>query len=648
MGIRQVFAGIIMARAISHGFVMFMNGIRAMTDEVLEFDQAVTVASAKFQDAPKPGTKQFKRFQDSLRGAAREIGAVTEFTAAQAAKGLEEYAKAGLSASSAMKLLSGTAELATNANTDMAQAANIALGALDSFGLRSENAITTERNLADVNDVLAKVVNSAKIEMDDFNQTMKFSGAVASATGAGFRDMAVLTGLVARANIKGSLAGTTLKSAYLGLTGATPKAEKALNKLGIKTADSEGNMRDMLDVLLDMKGAMKNMGTKEQLKTINAIFGRRAIAGISAVLQMDAKSLRDYRDNINDATGASSKMATTIRESLTNKLKVLKSMLVEVGFKFIDAIGGDAKGAVDQLQKMVFKIKPQAIINALKPFLKLIKSIFRFLTPFGKALFEVGKVIFDIASSIATSLSGLLDSGSNSIGTYLNIDPAVHDTFRSILSLFKDLGRQINMAISLFGTLMGIVAPIGQFFWQAFGNKMFDNFITNLSIITNGMTILLHLAGILAKSVQNDIVKAFDNAVQIWGGLVAAFEHTVNVVAELFAWIDRLVTAIANLDTGKVLSMLSGAGTQGSIGGRTYVPDVNNSYSLASGAGAGGIAGVNLAGNINVTGLPSGAKASGGFKGAPALNVGSGGYNYGPGSRPGGLAPNAGNRDYAR
>jgi hypothetical protein len=91
LGFKSVLGGILGAGLISSGLMRLRMGAAAVTDEFIQFDQAATAAAAKFPDGVKRGTAAFKQ----LKAAARDVGATTKFTAAEAAEGLDFLAMAG-------------------------------------------------------------------------------------------------------------------------------------------------------------------------------------------------------------------------------------------------------------------------------------------------------------------------------------------------------------------------------------------------------------------------------------------------------------------------------------------------------------------------------------------------------------------------
>jgi TP901 family phage tail tape measure protein len=393
LGFGSVVKGILTAGALRRGFTALGAGVAEVRQEFLDFDQQITGAAARFPGRIQRGSAAFKELGTEVR----KVASVSEFTAAQVAKGLGEYAKAGLSASQSMGLLAKTSELATNAEVEFATAASISLDALDSFNLRSKDSATTAANLARVNDVLTRTVTSAKLDFEDFSQTLKFTGPVADSLGAKLEDMATLTGLVAKAGIRGTTAGTTLKSTYLGLIKTSGKGAKALRRIGVSVKDSNGDMRDGLQILIDFKNATQKMGNAQRAAITDTVFGQRAIAGVSKILSLGVEDLKEYAAKMKDSQNASVNMATAMRQSLTNRLKVLKSGLIEIGFKIFDAFSNKGSKFMDRLIEGVQKFDVQPVIDGIKQAIDWMKKGIKFVVTYKDEILAVAGVLSSVS-----------------------------------------------------------------------------------------------------------------------------------------------------------------------------------------------------------------------------------------------------------
>jgi TP901 family phage tail tape measure protein len=173
----------------------------------------------------------------AVSATAKKLGADTSLTAtsaADAATAMTELAKGGLSVDAAMTAAKGTLQLAAAAGVDAAEAASIQSSALNAYGLAAGDA-------GRVADVLANAANAASGEITDFAWALQAGGAVAHATGISLEDTAAALGLLANNGIKGSDAGTLLKSALLALQSPSDPARKAMENLGVAAYDASGN-----------------------------------------------------------------------------------------------------------------------------------------------------------------------------------------------------------------------------------------------------------------------------------------------------------------------------------------------------------------------------------------------------------------------
>lgn len=107
---------------------------------------------------------------------ALQLGRDTVFSAGDAAKGILELTKAGLSLDQAMAAIPGTMALAAAAGIDVGRASEIASNSLNMFSLSADQ---TGR----VADILAATANASSVEIGDVADSLAMAGAVAAAAG---------------------------------------------------------------------------------------------------------------------------------------------------------------------------------------------------------------------------------------------------------------------------------------------------------------------------------------------------------------------------------------------------------------------------------------------------------------------------------
>ena len=174
---KSTMAGVLAAGAINKSLSLTQQGLTAITNQFVEYDQAIVSSSAKFKDLIL-GTEEGTKKLTDLKNVARELGATTEFSATQAAQGLDFLAMAGFNTTQAVAALPGVVDLATVANVDLARATDIASDSIGAFGLMTEDATQLQKNFTRVNDVFAKTMTVSNTSMEDLFETVK-SGAAA-------------------------------------------------------------------------------------------------------------------------------------------------------------------------------------------------------------------------------------------------------------------------------------------------------------------------------------------------------------------------------------------------------------------------------------------------------------------------------------
>ena len=127
----------------------------------------------------------------------------------------------------------GALQLATAAEIDNAEAAQITASALNSFGLAGSEAVH-------VADLLTGAANASQASITDMGLALRQASAAAQAVGLGVEDTVALLSLLARNGIAASDAGTSLRTAIIRLVNPTEKARTEIEKLNLDLRDPAG------------------------------------------------------------------------------------------------------------------------------------------------------------------------------------------------------------------------------------------------------------------------------------------------------------------------------------------------------------------------------------------------------------------------
>lgn len=360
------------------GLAAIGAGLVIATREFINLDNSITKAGAKFKDLDVTSADYQDRLKE-LSAAARDVGSDTEFMASEAAGALDKFALAGFKSAQAMALLRGTTNIATASGSELITAVDIATDTLGAFNLMVDDTIQLEKNLNRVSDVMVKTTTTANTSLEELFESVKKGGPAFTAAGQDIETFSTLAGIMANAGVKGADAGTNLRNVMLRLAKPTGEAADVLQQLGIRTQDEAGNFRDIVDIIADFEKGLKGMGTAQRTAALTTVFGARAVTGMNILLAEGSDNLRDYRDTLLESGGAAQTMAEAMRQSIGNRLKVLKSSLLELGLQFIDAFQEKGRDLLDQLIDKIQEFDMQRIVVPVKNAVRLFKQFAKFI-----------------------------------------------------------------------------------------------------------------------------------------------------------------------------------------------------------------------------------------------------------------------------
>lgn len=386
------------ALAVTAGLALSTGAMASVISTGADFEQTLVSAAAKFPGEIRRGTAAFEK----LELAARQTGATTEFTASEAASALNFLAMAGFDAEASVAALPGVVDLATAAQVDLATATDIASDSLGAFGLMSKDATQLGANLARVNDVIAKTTTSSNTTVERLFDTIREGAPVATSAGASLETFAALAGELANSGIKGGQAGTVLKNMFVRLQAPTGAAARVLNRLGIQTKDASGNMLDIVDILGQFNDATKNMGSTQKAAALQAVFGMEAIAGVNILLESGTDRLNEYRTELEGASGASSTMASVMRDTLQGRLNSLKSAVEGVKISIFTMTSGPLSDAIDKMTEWV-RVNEKVIASSIGEFLANIINNFESIVKWAKRI-GIGLAVFFTLAAILKTL----------------------------------------------------------------------------------------------------------------------------------------------------------------------------------------------------------------------------------------------------
>jgi len=195
-------------------------------------------------------------------------------------------------------------DLAAASGENLGTVSDIVTDAMTAFGLSADKA-------GHFADVLAQASNRSNTNVGMMGETFKYVAPVAGALGYSVEDAAVAIGLMANSGIKSSQAGTALRQTLTRLAKPTDEVEAAMEDLGISLTDSEGNMKSLGDVILDMRKGFKNLTKDQQAQYAASIAGQEGMSGLLAIVNASDEDFNTLTEAIQNSDGAA--QSTTSR-----------------------------------------------------------------------------------------------------------------------------------------------------------------------------------------------------------------------------------------------------------------------------------------------------------------------------------------------
>lgn len=334
--------------AIGAGAVATGKWIKDSLNVYAEYEDAMKQVQATMGLAGEEGEEAFKKLSD----AAKEAGASTRFTASESAEALNYLALAGYDAEQAIDALPGVLTLAAAGGMDLAKASDLVTDSMAALGL----------GISDMDlymDMMARTSQRSNTNVQQLGEGILVAGATMKNAGQELDTLNVMLGVLANRGIKGAEGGTKLRNIVMSLTSPTSRAANELDNLGISVSDSDGNIRDLNEILTELNTELSGLSEADKLNALSNIFNKQDIAGINALLSGTGEEMNNLYNELANAEGAAVQMSETMESGLAGSVRSLKSayegLQIVIGEQFSD-MAGSAVGEVTTLVREVTEI----------------------------------------------------------------------------------------------------------------------------------------------------------------------------------------------------------------------------------------------------------------------------------------------------
>lgn len=283
---------------------------------------------------------------EALENKAKSLGSSTKFSATEAANAMTNMSLAGWSVNQTLSGIDGVLQLAAASNMDLADASQIVTDNISTFNLEASQST----HLADM---MAYAQANSSTTAAELGEAYKNCGANMNAAGQDIETTTSFLEALANNGLRSSEAGTSLAAIMRDLTSKMKDGKIAIGDTSVEVMDSNGNFRDMTDVLKDVENATDGMGDAQKQAALMSTFTSDSIKGLNMLLNTGADQVAGYEESLRNCSGAASDMADTMQDNLQGKLTELSSATEGLGIAAYDYISGPLQDGVELLTDIV-------------------------------------------------------------------------------------------------------------------------------------------------------------------------------------------------------------------------------------------------------------------------------------------------------
>ncbi len=479
-----------------------------------------------------------------LRDKAREMGAKTKFSATEAAEAMSYMGMAGWKTGDMLNGIEGIMNLAAASGENLASTSDIVTDALTAFGLEAKDS-------GHFADVLAAASTNANTNVSMLGESFKYAAPVVGALGGTAEDASIALGLMANAGIKGSEAGSSLRTSLTNLVKPSKQMEAAMKAYSIeiqKNADGSVNLRETMNHLRTQMGQLSET---EQAAAAAAIFGKNSMAGWLAIINASDKDFNKLTTAIDNCDGQAEKMAETMQDNLNGQITILKSALQELAIQIGDALMPTIRNVVSKIQEWVQKLQQmdEGTRNTILKISGLAAAIGSLLIIIGTLTSAIGKGISAFAN-LGKGILTLVEQANLGVGAGGAVANALSALTGSIGLVIAAVAALVAGFITLWNTNEEFRNAVKLIWSQVVA--AFREMEEEIFSVLQGLGVDIKNFGELFSAIWTELCNALAPL------LKAAFETICKILETVFGVITGLLKTFAGLFKGDWDQMLEG------------------------------------------------------------------------------------------
>ena len=331
---------------------------------------------------------------DQMAAKAKTLGSTTKFTATEVAEGFKYMSLAGWDTSQMLESIDGVVNLAAASEMDLGQASDMVTDYLSAFGLAASDA-------GKMVDEMVYAQSHSNTSTQQLGDAFGNCAANMNAAGQSMETTTAILEAMANQGTKGAQAGTALAAVMRDITQKMSDGAIKIGDTSVAVMDSEGNFRDLVDILADVEKATDGMGTAQKASALQSTFTARSIKAVNQVLNEGTENIKGYKDALTESDGAAAQAAETMMDNFKGAVTEAQSAAEGLGVAIFERVAGPLTGIVDVASDVM-----GAITDALTPppktdLEKFLDRVIDRVNETKDALENIGTIEFNAKTNIA-------------------------------------------------------------------------------------------------------------------------------------------------------------------------------------------------------------------------------------------------------
>lgn len=479
---------------------------------------------------------------EDLRKYAMQMGADTVFSAGEAANAMVDLAKSGFSPAQIQGGgLAATMALAATEGMALTDAAVTVSNAMSTFGLEAGQASM-------IADTLAGGANASTASVDSLTQALRQVGPGAVNAGLSLNDTVGVLAAFDAAGIKGSDAGTSLKTMLMRLVPSTDEAAEMMKKLGINFTNADGSFKSISEVSGILQSRLGGLTEAQRQQALTTMFGSDATRAATVLMTEGAAGIQTYIDGTMKM-GSAQELADARMSGLAGTLEQLKGSLEtaalvigDVLSPVIQNVANFIKAAADrflafpaplQMSIVAFGGLAAAMGPALIITGQMVGAVGNLMKAYQQMPFHIAKVTGAVK---AMNLAFLTNPVVLIIAGIVAAAAGLALAFKAIYDRSAELRKAVSDVVNVFKTVaQTILGNVVRAFQSLFGQT------DKTTKGTQSLGDIFRTVAQVAGRVLAPIVQALGTYFRVMGNIINVVIKAVEIAATIFKMIGNVI-----------------------------------------------------------------------------------------------------------